>query len=97
LSEGADRLAQLARVTQDLSTAHDDAEGHARRIESRARAAEERLSSMDAHLRGLAEAVTGIKATVDRLDGAAQPQREQVEALERRVVTIVQTLKKASE
>jgi hypothetical protein len=97
LSEVADRLAQLTRLTQDLRTAHDDAAGHARGVESRAGAAEKQLSSLDVHFRGLADAVTGIRATVDRLEGAAQPQRERVEALERRLGTIVQTLKKASE
>jgi hypothetical protein len=97
LSEVADRLAQLARMAQDLAAARDEAEGHARRIESQARAAEERLSSVDAQVRDLAEAVSGIKAAVGRIEGVAGPQREQVAALEKRVVTIVQTLKKASE
>jgi len=97
LSRVADQLAQLAAVTQRLSTTPEDLAHQARTADARAAATDDRLASLHAQLGELGDTLTGIAASVEDLRSAAVPQREKVDALEGRLTTIVQTLKKAVE
>jgi hypothetical protein len=97
LSQVADQLTQLTQVTQRLSTSQEGLAQQARTADGRATAADDRLASLHTQLRELGNTLTGIGTAVEELRSAAVPQRDKVDALEGRLTTIVQTLKKAVE
>lgn len=97
LSQVADQLAQLTQGTQRLSTTQEDLAHQARTADARATTAEDRVASLHAQLGALGDTLTGIATSVEELRSTAVLQREKVGALEGRLTTIVQTLKKAVE